>query len=80
MILFQFYCKQCDEEFEDLVYLDDPDPPCPTCLLRSEKIFCYNPSANHSPKYAEIHMKWQNIKNKREGKVPWRKSSESQSS
>lgn len=80
MILFDYYCQNCDESFEELVHMDDPDPPCPACTQIATKIFCYNPSAGHSPKYAEIHMKWMNIKNKREGKVPWRKSSESQSS
>lgn len=78
-MLFDWKCTQCAHVFEELILSNEPDPTCPLCNGKAEKeIFCNNPTATYSPKYAEIHMKAVNMRQKIQGKVPWRKNSYSQ--
>lgn len=85
-ILYDFHCHQCftvgdESTFEDLVKPGDPAPLCPKCGAQSEKqAFCNAPTVQHSPFWSEVFGKTQAMRNKLTGKVPWRKSSESQTS
>jgi putative FmdB family regulatory protein len=29
--IYEYVCMGCEEHFEELVRLDDPAPPCPSC-------------------------------------------------
>lgn len=82
MKLFDFQCTICKHTFEDLWdETTDPLPKCPICEQETEIIlFCNHPTAPYSPRQSEITMKGRNMKNKILGKVPYRKSSESQTS
>ena len=31
MPIYEYVCMGCEEHFEELVRLDDPAPPCPSC-------------------------------------------------
>lgn len=38
MPLFEFFCGECGETFEDLQKRDDPPPDCPKCKEQMQKM------------------------------------------
>ena len=38
MPIYEYMCKECLHRFEELLKLDDPDPPCPECGKKTNKI------------------------------------------
>ena len=81
--LFNFFCINCNDTFEELVEPDEV-PSCPTCHVLATAVPYNSPTGQlaqvNPSRQAEITMKGRNIRNKLIGKVPWRRSSESQSS
>ena len=77
--LFDFECPKCGNVFEELV-ADGEKMPCTDCRYPCERnAFCNSPTNPHNVHWTEVFQKSKNIKNKLQGKVPWRKSSHSQS-
>lgn len=37
MPMYDFLCPSCDHEFEELVAISAPPPPCPKCGAATEK-------------------------------------------
>ena len=82
MKLFDFQCKDpnCGNTFEDLVTDTDPSPICTKCFAPTDKILiCNNNTVEHNPAQREIMSKSVHIRKRLQKKLPWRKSSYSQS-
>lgn len=80
MKLATYRCEQCGE-FEELV---DGEPTehaqCPNCGdCDTERVLFSPPSSVHTPLIAKVMMQGSLIRQRWLGKLPWRKSSESQS-
>jgi putative FmdB family regulatory protein len=82
--LYDYTCTACSQEFEDLHQEGEPAILCPTCSAPADRNpFSNDPSAIKAQinpaRQAEIMMKGAAIKARLQGKLPWRKNSESQS-
>jgi hypothetical protein len=74
-------CKHHAEPFEEFVNHLDEEVYCPLCKFSlAERIaFSIELTAPMSPKYVDMHRKFELIRKKMNGQIPWRKCSESQS-
>jgi len=64
MILFDFSCTGCTTVFEELVYLDEPNPICPHCQCPTTKILLNSPSQPSDPRMSELSIKFRHSINK----------------
>jgi hypothetical protein len=80
--LYNFTCLniECNNHFEELMSPDEVAPQCSVCGSDSQQqLFSFDPTVEQNVHWTEVMQKGKNIRNKLQGKVPWRKSSESQS-
>ena len=84
LVLFDFHCDECGHQFEELVERSSAiGPPCPDCGKVTRKLFHTLGTAHRAQiepaKYRQMFDKARAMVLKTQGRVPWRKSSESQS-
>jgi uncharacterized Zn finger protein (UPF0148 family) len=80
MTIHDFHCNHCDTTIEEYISTHDEQVLCPTCGDTMYKLhFCIDRTGVVSPKYVEMHRKYELIRKRMSGELPWRKYSESQS-
>ena len=80
-MLFDFECidPNCLHRFEDLVSPEELPPLCPVCHAHSVKMdVCNQNTVEHNPAQREIMSKSVHMRKRLQKKLPWRKSSYSQ--
>jgi hypothetical protein len=79
--LFDVECPSCHDTWEALVS-DDEEEMCPKCNVKVDRLMHAMGTAHRAQtdpvKQAEIMSKTQHMKLRMTGKLPWRKSSYSQ--
>jgi hypothetical protein len=74
VILRDYRCSACQNLQEGL----EPGEPCESCGGPTVEQFSYRPSQRMDPVMASVMAKGATIRKKLQGKLPWRKSSWSQ--
>lgn len=75
MILRDYICGMCGAPSEDM----EPVDPCDACGGVKLVQFSYAPTQTMDPRMRTVMQKGSLIRQRLQGKLPWRKSSESQS-
>ena len=55
MPIYAYECLECEHQFEELVWLDDPTPGCPKCEAKVKKLVSL-------PRYHQSLGDWSDLK------------------